>query len=265
MGFVKTLQEIMSFNKPTADFYGAEMLTILWETKPAIVAKLLPPPLQPANQPVVMAFVANYPRTNFDVTYKESALFLRAVYNGEEGGYCLSMPVTNDIAMAAGREVFGFPKKMADIHLKRDGHSVEGWTERRGIRFMEIRAKLTGKFNDPAAQEIVTAARNVRADGSINAISYNFKHFPAPEGTSFDYNPRLVKQETILRPKEMLFGEAEIILRHSDYDPWAEVEVVKMLGAFYTDGDNSMLRGKSVAEVGLMEFAPYAFLKWDIK
>ena len=24
MGFVKTLQEIMSYNRPTADFYGAE-------------------------------------------------------------------------------------------------------------------------------------------------------------------------------------------------------------------------------------------------
>jgi acetoacetate decarboxylase len=265
MGFVKTLQEIISFNKPTADFYGAEMLTVLWETKPEIVAKLLPPPLKPASQPVAMAFVADYPRTNFDVTYRESALFLRAVYNGEEGGYCLSMPVTNDIAMAGGREVFGFPKKMADIHIQKNSHSIEGWAERRGIRFMEVRAKLTGKFNDPAAQEIVMGMRNVEADGSIKAVSYNFKHFPAPEGNSFDYNPRLVKQETILRPKEMLFGEAEIILRYSDYDPWAEVEVVKMLGALYTVGDNSMLRGKSVAEVGLVEFAPYAFLKWDMK
>lgn len=265
MGFVKTLQEIMANTKPTADFYGAEMLTIFWETKPEIVAKLLPPPLKPANQPIAMAFVASYPRTNFDVVYKESALFLRAAYNGEEGGYCLSMPVTNDMAMAAGREFLGFPKKMADIHFKRDGRSVEGWTERRGVRFMEVRAKLTGKFNHPAAQEILTAALKPGTDGAINAISYNFKHFPAPEGGAFDYNPRLVRQETVLRPKEMLLGEADIILRHSDYDPWVEVEIVRILGALYLQGDNSMLRGKAVAEVGFMEFAPFAFLKWDMK
>ena len=265
MGFVKTFQEIMSYTRPTADFYGAEMLTVFWETKPEMVAKLLPPPLKPAAQPIAMAFVANYPRTNFDVVYKESALFLRAFYDGEEGGYCLAMPVTNDIAMAGGREVFGFPKKMADVHFKRDGHSVEGWTERRGVRFMDIRAKLTGKFNDPAAQEILTSALKPGADGAIKAISYNFKHFPAPEGGAFDYNPRLVRQETVLRPKEMLLGEAEIILRHSDYDPWAEVEVVEVLGALYMVGDNSMLRGKIVAEVGFVEFAPYAFLKWDMK
>ena len=30
-------------------------------------------------------------------------------------------------------------------------------------------------------------------------------------------------------------------------------------------GDNSMLGGKVVAEVDPMAFAPYAFLKWDMK
>jgi acetoacetate decarboxylase len=130
---------------------------------------------------------------------------------------------------------------------------------------MEIRAKLTGKFNDPAAQEIIMAIRKVGADGSIDVIAYNFKHFPAPEGGAFDYNPRLVRQDSVNRPREMLTGEAEIFLRRSDYDPWVEVEVVKMLGALYTVGDYSMLRAKTVAEVGPLEFAPYSFLKWDMK
>ena len=264
MGFVKSFQEIMANIRATADFYDAEMLTVFWETKPEIIARLLPAPLKPAGEPVAMAFVANYPRTNFDVVYKESALFIRAAYNGEEGNYCLAMPVTNDIAMAGGREVFGFPKKIADIDITRQGETVSGWTERRGVRFMEVRARLTGKFNDAQAQErlMSMAAGN---DGSIKGISYNFKYFPAPEGGAFDYNPRLVRQETVLRPKQMLFGEAEIILKPSDYDPWAEVEVVKMLGALYTVGDNSMLGGKVVAEVDFLQFTPFAFLKWDMK
>ena len=109
MGFVKSFEAILAQSSKTADFYDAEMLTVLWETKPDIVRRLLPPPLKPAAQPLAMAFVANYPRTNFDVTYQESALFLRAEWEGEEGGYCLSMSVTNDIAMAGGREIFGFP------------------------------------------------------------------------------------------------------------------------------------------------------------
>lgn len=265
MGFVKTFEQIISNTRTTADFYDAQMLVVYWETKPEIIAKLLPPPLKPATYPLAMAFVAFYPSTNFDVTYKESALFIRAKFNGEVGGYCLAMPVTNDIAMAAGREIIGFPKKIADIHYKKDSDLIDGWTERRGTRFMEIRAKLTGKFNDPAAQDILTNIAPLAEDGSFKAISYNFKNFPAPEGGSFDYNPRLVKQETVFRSKEIKFGEAEIILKPSDYDPWAEVEVVKILGAVYTRGDNSMVNANVVAEVESMDFAPYAFLKWDMK
>jgi acetoacetate decarboxylase len=99
----------------------------------------------------------------------------------------------------------------------------------------------------------------------MKEISFLFKHFPAPEGSTFDYNRRLVRQETVFKPKEIRLGEEEIILSHSDYDPWAEVDVVWMLGALYTVGDNSMLSGKTVAEVDPMKFAPYAFLKWDMK
>jgi acetoacetate decarboxylase len=40
--------------------------------------------------------------------------------------------------------------------------------------------------------------------------------------------------------------------------------VVKLLGAIYTKGNNSMRKGKVVAEVDPVSFAPYAFLKWDI-
>lgn len=264
MGFVKSFEEILAGNRETADFYDAEMLTVLWETKPEIVRRLLPPPLKPAAQPIAMAFVAHYPRTNFDVTYHESALFLRAEWEGEEGGYCLSMPVTSDMAMAGGREIFGFPKKIADVRLHREGDAFAGWTERRGIRFMEIRAKMTGRLNVEEAQAMLLTAE-VKPDGSAEGVSYNFKHFPAPEGMGFDYNPRLVKQVTTLRPKEVQLGEAEVVLRPSDYDPWAEVEIVRVLGAVYTRGDNSMKSGAVVAETGPMEFAPYAFLKWDFK
>jgi acetoacetate decarboxylase len=264
MGFVKSLESIVAANRETADFYDAEMFVVYWETKPDIVARLLPPPLKPGAQPIAMAFVANYPRTNFDVTYQESALFLRAEFEGEEGGYCLSMPVTSDIAMAGGREIFGFPKKIANVRLNRKGDTLEGWTERRGIRFMEIRAKMTGKLNVEDAQELIMNTAPA-PDGSLEGVSYNFKHFPAPEGMGFDYNPRLVKQVTTMRPKEVQFGEAEVLLQPSDYDPWSEVEIVRVLGAVYTVGDNSMKSGAVVAEVDPMEFAPYAFLKWDMK
>jgi acetoacetate decarboxylase len=264
MGFVKTYEEIMANVRPSADFYDAEMLNVFWETDPDAVKKLLPPPLEPVDNPIAMAFVAWYPATNFDVTYRETALFLMARFKETEGSYCLSMSVTNDMAMAGGREVFGFPKKMADIHYNREGNVVKGWAERRDIRFMEISATLDGEFNSPDAAQLFMN-RDINNDGSFTGTAFNFKHFPAPEGGTFDYQPRLIIQETVFKPKETLFGKGDIIITPSPYDPWNDVPVVRMLGAMYTRGNNSMLGGKVLAEADLIPFLPYAFLKWDMK
>jgi acetoacetate decarboxylase len=264
MGFVKTYEEILANVKPTADFYNAEMLNVFWETDPVVVKKLLPAPLEPADHPMAMAFVAWYPATNFDVTYRETALFIMARFGETEGSYCLSMSVTNDMAMAAGREMFGFPKKMADIHYNREGNTVKGWAERRDVRFMEISATLDGEFNSPDAAEFLMK-RDVKDDGSFIGTAFNFKYFPAPEGGAFDYQPRLVTQETVFRPKEILFGKGSLKVTPSPYDPWDDVPVARMLGALYTRGNNSMLGGKVAAESDVITFIPHAFLKWDMK
>jgi acetoacetate decarboxylase len=261
MSFVRSYEELGRTARGKGglyEFYDAEMLTVMWETKREIVKRLLPPPLKPTRRPLAMAFVANYPKTNFFPPYYEGGLFLRATFEGVEGNYCLAMPVTNDMAMAGGREEFGYPKKLANIELKRSGNSVEGHLERHGLRFFEIHAKLTGK---PSSDDFPKLMAGREKDGGI--FNYNFKHFLAPDEDLFEYNPRLVREKVILRPSVVKWGEAEVKLSPSDYDPWAEVEVVKMLGALYTVGNNTMLRGSVVAEVAPAAFVPYATLKWD--
>ena len=263
MGFVKTSPELMAAMGQTYDFFAAEMLTVYWLTKAEIVERLLPPPLKPLDEPLAYAFVADYARTNFGPPYREGALFLRAQFEGVSGGYCLAMPVTGDMAMAGGREIFGFPKKMADISLLKEDGRFEGSLKRHGQRFFQVQADLAAPPNDEAFLTIFAGSMTADDNGNIRAVSYNFKHFMAPEGMGFDYHPRLVKQTTLLRPQTTKFGRAEVTLSPSDCDPWHEVEVVKLLGAVYTVGDNQMLAGEVMTEVEEMAFAPHAFLKWD--
>lgn len=258
MSFVQSWEDLAKVH-PTYDFYDAQMLMVSWETKPEIVKRLLPGPLMPATKPIATAFVAYYPKTSFGPAYHEGALFVRAVYNGIEGNYCLAMPVTGDLAMAGGREVFGYPKKMANISLKRKGSTVEGSLERHGLCFFRLRVKLTGA---PNSSEFADTIVDLASDEG--AVSYNVKHFFAPDGSGFDYNPRLIREHVIMRPKVTELGEAEVGLLHSDYDSWNEVEIVRVLGAAYTVGHNTMLKGEVVAELDPMAFMPYAFLKWDV-
>ena len=267
MGFVKSNEELAQMiARESWAYYDAEMLFLAWETKPQIVERLLPPPLKPTKEPIAIAFVGRYPRTNFEPSgFDEAALFLWAEFSGEKGIYCLSMPVEYDIAMAAGREIYGFPKKMANVELKRSGDSVTGWAERYGVRFFEVKAKLDGKPRSENFQNLITEIFPFNEERG--AVNYNFKNFPAPtmspEGV-FDYNPRLVKTTATFRPHKIEWGNAEVKFIPNDHDPWAEVEVVRVLGAVYTVGNNVLLKGDVVAEVDQIAFAPYAFLKWDI-
>ncbi len=260
MGFKKSVREIIKGVVGSTEFYDAEMLTVFWETKSEIVKQLLPPPLKPTNKPMVTAFIAHYPKTSFGPGYLEGGLFLRSEFNGEEGNYCLAMPVTDDMAMASGREIFGFPKKMANIEFVREEKSAGGWLERHGQRFFEIQAILSDK---PASDDLLKLFAEFSGSNEKAVITYLFKHFPAPDGRSFDYNPRLIRQETILRPNAIEYGEAKINLLPSKTDPWHQIEIVKMIGAVFTVGNNTMIKGDVIADVNPVKFAPFAFIKWD--
>ena len=121
MGFVKTPAELASyFETPARLFPGAKMLGATFATRPDIVARLLPPPLAPAESPTAMVFIAEYPETNLGPGYREAALFLHCRYQGEAGTYCLAMPIdSEEVRCTNGRDIFGFPKKLAKIHLER--------------------------------------------------------------------------------------------------------------------------------------------------
>jgi acetoacetate decarboxylase len=261
MGFVKTQEELLKLKRKSFNFYDAEFLSVYWETKAEIVEKILPPPLKPAKHPIATAFVANYPKTNFGVTYKEAALFLFAEYDGIVGIYCLAMPVDNDMAMIGGREVFGYPKKMSNLHFEKEGDKVEGWVERHGVKYFETKITLNNKTNAKDALKILL---DLGLDpNNPGSTTYNFKFFRSPIYESFDYNPRLVREEITMQAKEFKMGEVEINLKPSEMDPWSDIEIVRILGGLYIKTDSQMQPGEVVAEIEKEKFEPYSFMKQD--
>ena len=61
----------------------------------------------------------------------------------------------------------------------------------------------------------------------------------------------------------MQMGVAELTLNSTIHDPWAEIEVVKVLGGMYLQSENEMFPGEVLTEVDSKEFLPYSFIKWD--
>jgi acetoacetate decarboxylase len=249
MGFVKTREELDRYFKlGVRRFPGARMLGVLFEAKPEVTASLLPPPLEQADQPGGLIFIADYPVTNLGPGYREGALFIRCKYRGESGSYCLSMPITSEPRMHNGRDVFGFPKKMANIHLEKAANRAHGWVERGGIRFVEIEVTLTGTIPELPPM----------------GPTFLFKAMPRIDLTpGFDGPVLLAAQRTEIVARSVEIGTADLTLRPSAQDPWAEIEGLKVTAAFYLESDNTMLPGKILAEVNPEHYLPHYFKMTD--
>ena len=250
MGFVKTDKELEKyFELSVRKFPGAEILGIMYETEPEIVARVLPPPLEPAMEPWALCFIAHYPVTNLGPGYNEGAIFVRCRFDGEVGNYCLSMPIDDEARMHNGRDIYGFPKKLAKIRLKRDGQRVEGSIERFGCRFVTLRANLMNKM-DQLPMKI--------------GPNFLFKYSPSAElGRGFDGPVSLVRQKTEIEMESFEMGSGEVIFQESPHDPWSEIKVKNVLAAYYLVSTNTMLPGKIVGEADPAAFLPYSFLKTD--
>ena len=247
-------------------FYDAEMLWVLFRTDPEVVKQIVPEPLKPSAEAYATAFVAKYPKTNFGSVYNEAALFVTADYGEEMGGYCLSMPVTDDMALIGGRETFGFPKKIADqISLEKTENGVRGSCVRRGVELMNLSMTFEEEVEAEKAVEMLGALTGQEPGEGWKTIAYNFKFFQSPRLTGFDYKPRLVKQVTTWKPsgKIKLSSGFNLKLKSSDSDPLGEIPVKEPLMGLYGIFNNTMHPGEVIAEVEEEQFRRYAHFKQD--
>ncbi len=111
-------------------YEGATLLTIEYETDPSTAVELLPAVdgLELTDKPTAGVVFARYPDSTLG-PYDEFVLYLLANFRGKEVKYAAYLYVTTDAAMAAGREIAGFPKKIASISL-----GEEGGTYRAGLQ-----------------------------------------------------------------------------------------------------------------------------------
>ena len=241
-------------------FFGARIVVVVFRTDPEVVRAVLPRQLSPTEAPLGVAFVADYARTNFGLSYHEAGLALRCRLGREEGLYHLCMPVDDDTAMVGGRESFGFPKKMADsIALSDEGSSLRGAVVRRGVELMRIRAERGAEASEADLTRVFEDA-----GGKPCTRSFLFKFFPAPNGKSLDYFPRIVRQETGVVPIQVHNVDAKLKFSSSAADPWGEIPVLGIDAAISGTFDLTLDNGKVVRRVwNVLRFLPHLFYKTD--
>ena len=232
----------------TATGAWATVLDAIYETDPEVIAAVLPPPLEPVDEPRVRITIARVDLRDL-ATFGAGTFAVRCKHEGTVGDYPLVMPMTTEQSVIGGRETFGEPKKLAEVALERDpdGDSVVGRFTRLGTTFVTVSGRVREKLARPPDRK--------RTD-------FYFKFLPAPDGKGFDAEPSLVYCHREEQTRRLERVEGEITLAESRFDPVADLPVRRVVELTLAER-HSVQRGEIHSRVPGEFLRPYVHQRYD--
>ena len=163
-----------SFPRPPYRFYNREYIIISYRTDPVALAAVVPEPLQVAEPIVKYEFIRMPDSTGFG-DYTESGQVIPVTYNGEHGSYVHSMYLDDDAPIAGGRELWGFPKKLASPKIVHEGDVIVGT--------LHYGSQLCAAGTMGYKHNILDAAATDALTKSLQSPSYLLKIIPHVDAT----------------------------------------------------------------------------------
>lgn len=217
-------------------FRDVEVLSLVWRTSEAAVARLLPPPLEPTSD-VVVAHIYRMNDTEWIGPYGESNVSVGCRMAGTDiaGSYSPYLFLSSEVGVSHGREVHGQPKKLGHPRIEHRGDLVVGTVERNGIDI------VTG-----------TMAYKQRRD-TLDSLT---RHFDFAENINLkavdhiDGRPA-IRQLTARRLGEVVVhecwsGASTVELRPNAQAPVHRLPVVDMLDSFHWRADFTLVPGRII-------------------
>jgi len=200
-----------AFPPPPHHWPGVRLVVFPFLPAPAAVEKIVPPGITPGQGPALITMLT-YPQTPIIHPFNELVVMVPVRVGSVEGNYVPYIYVTTDEALIPGRELCGFPKKLADIVWERDGARFSGSVTRWGKRILSLEGTITG----PMPAEMAAAQSAPAGRPSIN-----YKLVPGPAGEIEIEEITEVQIEVV--PKQMEIGSAQVRCEPSQWDPVSEL------------------------------------------
>jgi acetoacetate decarboxylase len=222
-------------------------VTATFSTDPAVVAAVLPPPLEPGAEPRVKVGVSRVDLGGGLPPFGAGTFAVAARHEGNDGFYPLLMPMSTEQAVIGGRETFGEPKKLAQIVLDRDGDRLTATVTRMGTTIIAIEGVVGSELVPPAAGD---------------RLDFYFKFLRDPGGHGFDDDPWLVycHRDTETRSHHAVDGT--LVLCESRFDPVADIPVVGDVEITLSER-RSQQRGELRVRVPAADVLPFAHQRYD--
>ena len=219
------------YNKPPIYYKNAEVFGVTYETDEDAVLDLLPEGLEISSPATATLLFFTYPFSTLG-PYEETILALPCLWQGEPRSYVAHIVVNTVAPLAAGREIWGYPKKLADITFERDEDVIIGTMER------------------PAGNRIVTAGIMIQEpmeEEQTGRGGVSLRIIPSPEKGAEPSVAELIEVPPKSTTLEMWTGKGWVQYESTSMiDPWHKIPVKNVLGAFYRVYDSVLDYGKII-------------------
>jgi acetoacetate decarboxylase len=245
-GFVRSPDEVAAIRDRMAEnhFVDIRSVSTRYLTRPNLIEEVLPPGLEPTDDPLAEVEVVEVGRSNCVGPFSGGGLYVQAHHEGHVGYYCLSMPMSTDAAIRWGRKVLGEPKKRATVSLDRERDEVAGRVTRHGEYVLGIDATMETRRD---------------ASSGVRTV-FHYKHLPDVTGQGFQFDPTLVRVDFKSDVHRFETGPGSVTLGRTEHDPLGDIAVEETRGAAYTEAD-LISSQTELATVDPETFAPYAFAR----
>jgi len=214
-------------------FVNREYLIITYRTDPAILRAVVPEPLDPDGALVNYEFIRMPDSTGFG-DYTESGQVIPVSFRGRKGGYSHCMYLNDEGPIAGGRELWGFPKKLAAPTLHVEVDSLVGTLDYGPVRV------ATGSMGYKHKSADLNAVAT-----SLAAPSFLLKIIPHVDGT-----PRICELVEYyledITVKGAWIAPAALALHPHALAPVAELPVLEVVSGLHVIADLTLGLGKVV-------------------
>ncbi|MDR3485800.1 MAG: acetoacetate decarboxylase [Bradyrhizobium sp.] len=214
-------------------FVNREYLIITYRTDPEKLRALVPEPLVPDGGIVKYEFIRMPDSTGFG-DYTETGQVIPVKFGDRKGGYSHSMFLNDGPPISGGRELWGFPKKLADPTLHVEIDTLVGTLDYGPVRVATGSMGYKHKAVDPVAMKASLAAPN-----------FLLKIIPHVDGT-----PRVCELVEYyledITVKGAWAGPAALELHSHALAPVAELPVLEVLSGVHVIADLTLGLGKVI-------------------
>ncbi len=221
------------YGKPPLVWKDMRVQLVVYETDIENIERVVPEPLEVRTNKVI-TWVSQFELGTTQGAFSEMAIYVQVSYDGMDGDYEPFLYVSTPLPLTAGREIWGYQKKMAEIGITFEQEATIGKVTR--LDHDILKAIVVPEYN-AVMDEVPWSPDGV----------FSLKYIPSAEEGGTPVRELVLTEGQFTAQEGRFFGgRASVAYERSEIDPTYLLEPKRILGGFFGQGDLYLPLGRVV-------------------